>query len=165
MITEDEAFWAGIAVATLMLCGGFSMLFLPAFTGHGAVVLALGLMTMALTIQMRAKTSEQIKSMTPVESSVLTPTPSVESSKEIAETHPSPQPSQTEIKTEKPVGETEKEPVEEVKPAEPEPTKPIEPPKSEPEQPPQPQVPVEDKTEPPKGEKPKEEPPIVAAAN
>lgn len=79
MISEDEAFWAGIAVATMMLGGGFSMIFLPNFTGFGSVVLALGLMTMALTIQLRAKPIEQIESMAPIESRSLTPTVPIES--------------------------------------------------------------------------------------
>lgn len=79
MITEDEAFWSGIAVATMMLGGGFSMIFLPSFTGFGSVVLALGLMTMAMTIQLRAKPVEQIESMGSIESRSLTPTMPIES--------------------------------------------------------------------------------------
>jgi hypothetical protein len=79
MISEDEAFWAGIAVATMMLGGGFSMIFLPNFTGFGSVVLALGLMTMAMTIQLRAKPMEQMESLAPIESRSLTPTVPIES--------------------------------------------------------------------------------------
>jgi len=164
MITEEEAFWAGIAVAVMMLGGGFSMLFLQAFTGFGAVVLALGLMTMALTIQMRAKSVEQFEP--PYESQVLTSTPPIESSRETGETGQS-------------ANDSNKEPTEEVKPSEPakhveptsestQPAKPIEPPEpTQPvEQPSQPQAPAEEKTEPPKiEEKPKEEPLAVPAAS
>lgn len=82
MISEDEAFWAGIAVATMMLGGGFSMLFLRTLTGEGAVVLALGLMTMALTMQMRAKPRRYIEAWSQFESHALTPTPPVESPEE-----------------------------------------------------------------------------------
>ena len=79
MINQDEAFWAGIAVATMMLGGGFSMLFIRAYTGYGAIVLSLGLMTMALTIQARAKATEYyVEPTPPVESQVLVPTAPVE---------------------------------------------------------------------------------------
>ena len=178
MINEEEALWAGIAVAVMMLGGGFSMLFLQAFTGYGAVVLALGLMTMALTIQMRAKPIEQFETPTPYEAQVLTSTPPLEALRETAETQPSPESSQVEAKTEQPTSEPHKEPVEEVKPTEPtehvepasteptQPTQPVEQPATEPPQPPQPQAPSEEKTEPPKSEEtPKEEPQAVVAAN
>jgi len=178
MITEEEAFWAGIAVAVMMLGGGFSMLFLQTFTGYGAVVLALGLMTMALTIQMRAKSIEQFETRTLYESQVQTSTPPIESPREIAETQPSPEPSQVEAKTEQPPSEPHEEPAEEVKPTEPsehveptptestQPTQPVEQPITEPQQPPEPQLPAEEKIEPPKSEEtPKEEPQVVAATN
>ena len=164
MITEDEAFWAGIAVAVMMLGGGFSMLFLQAFTGFGAVVLALGLMTMAYTIQMRAKPIEQYEPPTPYESQILTPTP-IESPEETeVETPQSPEPSQVEAETEQPPSEPAEEvestePTEQVEPTSTEPAQPIE-------QPSPTQAPVEEKTEPPiSEEKPKEEPQVVAAAS
>jgi len=151
MITEDEALWAGIAVASMMLGGGFSMLFLQAYTGYGSVVLALGLMTMALTIQMRAKPTRYIKAMAAAsaESDVLTPTPPVESPQGVEETQPPPEPSQEESKTEQPSSEEQKEP-----------SQPIEQPTTEPPQP-QPQAPGEEKTQPPETERKPEEEPIV----
>jgi len=173
MITEDEAFWAGIAVATMMLGGGFSMLFLQAYTGYGAVVLALGLMTMALTIQMQAKAIEYAEATTPLQSRILTPTPPVEYSREIAEAQISPEPSTVETKTEQTPSEKHEEPPgsvergEHVESTEPiEPTQPIEQPTTEPQQPPQPQAPTEEKTKPPESEeKPKEDPQVVPATN
>ena len=175
MITEDEAFWAGIAVAVMMLGGGFSMLFLQAFTGYGAVVLALGLMTMALTLQSRAKPSQRVETFT--RARVLTPTPPVESPTETAKTPTPYEPSREEANTEQPPSAeaTQPEPserVESTQPSEhvePTPTEPVpsvEPAVNEPPQPVQPQVPVEEKVEPPKPEeKPKEEPQVVPPAN
>jgi len=157
MITEDEAFWAGIAVAVMMLGGGFSMLFLQTFTGFGAVVLALGLMTMALTIQMRAKPIEQYEALTPYEPSILAPTPVESSTETMAEKERSPEPVQVEAKTERSSTTESAEPAKSVEPTQP--TQPIE-------QPSLPQAPTEKKTEPQKSEeKPKEEPQVVAAAN
>lgn len=153
MITEDEAFWAGMAVATMMLGGGFSMLFLYAFTGFGAVVLALGLMTMALIIQMRAKAVDQVEYPTPYESRVSTPTKPIVSQRETTETQTKPtsepalERAQTEEKTDQPLA---------TEPTQPQ-TEQVQPP-----QPPQPQAPIEQKTEPPSPEeKPKEEPQVV----
>lgn len=156
MISEDEAFWAGIAVAVMMLGGGFSMLFLSTFTGFGAVVLALGLMTMALTIQARAKPIDEYVAQAMYGSSML-PSPSapIEAAKETV----APQPSNEPVHT---------EPAEQSPPPNPEPNPPLDQPTPEPVQPPQPvqpQAPVEDTTQPPKPEeKPKEEPQVVAAA-
>lgn len=171
MITEDEAFWAGMAVAVMMLGGGFSLLFLQPLTGYGAVVLALGLMTMALTMQMRAKPIEEVEDFDKFRNRVLTPTPPIETAKETPTTQSPPQPSQAETKTEKPPSTEPTEHKENVEPAKVEPTTPTEQPKTEPQQPPQPtqpsqpQAPVEQKPEPPKPEeKPKEEPQVVAPA-
>lgn len=175
MITEDEAFWAGIAVAVMMLGGGFSMLFLHTFTGYGAVVLALGLMTMALTIQSRAKPSQRVETFT--RARVLTPTPPVVSPPETARTLTPYEPSREEAKAEQsPSAEaTQPEPserVESTQPSEhvePTPTEPVpsvEPAVNEPPQPVQPQVPVEERVEPPKPEeKPREEPQVTPPAN
>jgi len=165
MITEEEAFWAGIAVAVMMLGGGFSMLFLQAFTGFGAVVLALGLMTMALTIQMRAKPIEHVETWTPIESRILTPTPPIESPSETVETQPSPEPSQVEAKTEQPSSAAPAEPAEPSERVEPtEPTEQVEPTQTI-EQPSQPQAPAEEETETPKSEEKPEEPQVVAETN
>jgi outer membrane biosynthesis protein TonB len=146
MISEDEAFWAGIAVATLMLGGGFSMLFLRALTGEGAVVLALGLMTMALTIQMRARPRRYIESWSPMEARAMTPTPPIESPTEPeqtqTETQAEQQPSQPQDEAIKPDEQPQPEPIEPLQPAQPEPS-------------------VEEKSEPPQPETPKEEPIVV----
>jgi outer membrane biosynthesis protein TonB len=150
MIHEDEAFWAGIAVATLMLGGGFSMLFLRTLTGEGAVVLALGLMTMALTMQMRAKPRRYFESWSPMEARSLTPTLPVESATEPeqtqTETQAEQQPSQPQDEASKPV----EQPVEQPQP------EPVEPAPSA-----QPEPSAEQKTEPPAPEAPKEEPIVV----
>jgi len=175
MITEEEAFWAGIAVATMMLGGGFSMLFLSAYTGFGAVVLALGLMTMALTMQMRAKVIEEAETTTPIVSRILVPTPPIESQNQIEKTKESLEPSQTEAKTEPPPSESHEKPggsveqneqAESTEPTEQSTTQPTEPPTTEPIAPAQPQASAEEKSEPPKSEeKPKEEPQVILAAN
>jgi len=146
MITEEEAFWSGIAVATLMLGGGFSMLFLRALTGEGAVVLALGLMTMALTIQMRAKPRRYIDSWNPMESRAMTPTPRIESSTE-------PEQTQTETQTDQQPSQPQEEAVEPAEQPQPEPV--------EQPQPTQPETPVEEKNESPAPQTPQEEPIVV----
>jgi len=150
MIPEDEAFWAGIAVATMMLGGGFSMLFLRALTGEGAVVLSLGLMTMALTIQLRAKPRRYIEGWNPYESRAMTPTPPIESPTEPEQTQ-----TETETKTEQQPDQPQEEAAEPNQ--QPEPDQP-----QAPEQPEaQPEPPVQEKEEPPKPEKLEEEPIVV----
>lgn len=154
MINEDEAFWSGIAVAVMMLGGGFSMLFLPSFTGYGSVVLALGLMTMALTIQMRAKPLDEYVASALYESGRLPlPTEPIEPPREIIEPEPKDdEPEQA--KAEQSSAESAKPtPAEQPYPTDNKPTPPVEQPTPEtpqPQQPVPPQVPVE--------EKPKEEP-------
>ena len=155
MIPEDEAFWAGIAVATMMLGGGFSMLFLRTLTGEGAIVLALGLMTMALTIQLRAKPQRYVEGWTPSESRALAPTPPVESPTE-------PEQIQTEAEAEQQPSQPQEEvaePTEQPAPGpEPKPEV-IQPPEQPPA--PEPAPPVEQKEEPPKPEQLEEEPIVV----
>lgn len=53
MIDENEAFKAGLVIAIIMLTSGFSMLFIPTYTGDGAVVLSLGVMTMVLVLMIK----------------------------------------------------------------------------------------------------------------
>jgi outer membrane biosynthesis protein TonB len=146
MISEDEAFWAGIAVATLMLGGGFSMLFLRALTGEGAVVLALGLMTMALTIQLQARPRRHVDSWSPMEARAITPTPPIESPTEPeqtqTETQVEQQPSQPQDEAIKPDEQPQPEPIEPPQPAQPEPS-------------------TQEKNEAPPPEVPKEEPIVV----
>ena len=150
MITEDEAFWAGIAVATMMLGGGFSMLFLRTLTGEGAIVLALGLMTMALTIQLRAKPRRYIEGWSPFESRASTPTPPIESPTE-------PEQITTEPETEQEPSQPKEEVAESAEQPEPEPEV-VQPPEQ---QPTQPEPPVEQKEEPSKPEQLEEEPIVV----
>ena len=158
MIAEDEAFWAGIAVATMMLGGGFSMLFLRTLTGEGAIVLALGLMTMALTIQLRAKPRRYIEGWSPFESRALAPTPPIESPTE-------PEQIQTEPETQQQPSQPTEEAAESAEQPEPEPEpepEVIQPPEQPPEQPPaQPEPQVEEKEEPPKPDQLEEEPIVV----
>jgi len=58
MVEESEAFKAGLAIATIMLSSGFSMLFVPAYTGFGAVILSLGVMTMVVVLMIRVLVTE-----------------------------------------------------------------------------------------------------------
>lgn len=51
---ESEAYWAGLSVAATMVGSGFSLLLFPAYTGYGAVVLSLGVMTMILVLMTKA---------------------------------------------------------------------------------------------------------------
>jgi outer membrane biosynthesis protein TonB len=164
MIDEEEAFWAGIAVATMMLGGGFSMLFLQTFTGFGAVVLALGLMTMALTIQTRARSTESIKPNDAFESCVTTSSRSIDASRETVKSERELQPSQTEDNKEQsalehPVEQAEVSPTSQAQQAEP--SEPTQPQATQSEQPTQPEPPVQETTETPKEDKKPEERPII----
>ena len=51
---ENEAFWAGLVVSVVMLGSGFSLLLTPTYTGYGAVILSLGVMTMILVLMTKA---------------------------------------------------------------------------------------------------------------
>lgn len=51
---ENEAYWGGLIVAAVMLGSGFSLLLFPAFTGYGAVILSLGIMTMVVVLMTKA---------------------------------------------------------------------------------------------------------------
>jgi hypothetical protein len=51
---ENEAFWAGLVVSVIMLGSGFSLLLTPTYTGYGAVILSLGVMTMILVLMTKA---------------------------------------------------------------------------------------------------------------
>lgn len=51
---ESEAYWGGLAVAMVMLGSGFSLLLFPAFTGYGAIILSLGIMTMIIVLMTKA---------------------------------------------------------------------------------------------------------------
>jgi len=51
---ENEAYWAGLVVAVIMLGSGFSLLLFPTYAGYGAVILSLGVMTMILVLMTKA---------------------------------------------------------------------------------------------------------------
>jgi hypothetical protein len=51
---EREAYWAGLVVSVIMLGSGFALLFAPLFTGYGAVILSLGIMTMIVVLMTKA---------------------------------------------------------------------------------------------------------------
>jgi hypothetical protein len=106
MLNEDEAFWAGIAVATVMLGIGFSVLFIRTYTAFGAVILLMGLMTLTFTIHMRAIHNERTEYGSSIETNILTPTSFVESANEIAEKQLTSEVVQAESKTTQPPSET-----------------------------------------------------------
>ena len=51
---ENEAYWAGLIVATAMLGSGLSLLLFPVFMGYGAVIMSLGIMTMIVVLMTKA---------------------------------------------------------------------------------------------------------------
>ncbi len=51
---ENEPTWAGLIVAAIMLGSGFSLLLFPVFTGYGAVIMSLGIMTMIVVLMTKA---------------------------------------------------------------------------------------------------------------
>jgi hypothetical protein len=51
---EREAYLAGLVVSVIMLGSGFALLFAPLFTGYGAVILSLGIMTMIVVLMTEA---------------------------------------------------------------------------------------------------------------
>jgi len=53
-LDENEAYWAGLVVATVMLGSGFSLLLFPVFMGYGAVIMSLGIMTMIVVLMTKA---------------------------------------------------------------------------------------------------------------
>ncbi len=51
---ENEPYWAGLVVASIMLGSGFSLLMFPAFMGYGAIIMSLGIMTMVVVLMTKA---------------------------------------------------------------------------------------------------------------
>ena len=51
---ENEPYWAGLIVAAIMMGSGFSLLCFPVFTGYGAVIMSLGIMTMIVVLMTKA---------------------------------------------------------------------------------------------------------------
>jgi hypothetical protein len=54
ILEENEPYWAGLVVAAIMLGSGFSLLLFPVFTGYGAVIMSLGIMTMVVVLMTKA---------------------------------------------------------------------------------------------------------------
>lgn len=54
VLDENEAYWAGLIVATAMLGSGLSLLLFPVFMGYGAVIMSLGIMTMIVVLMTKA---------------------------------------------------------------------------------------------------------------
>jgi len=54
ILEENEPYWSGLVVAAIMLGSGFSLLMFPMFTGYGAVVMSLGIMTMVVVLMTKA---------------------------------------------------------------------------------------------------------------
>jgi len=53
-LEENESYWAGLIVAAIMMGSGFSLLLFPVFTGYGAVIMSLGIMTMTVVLMTKA---------------------------------------------------------------------------------------------------------------
>jgi hypothetical protein len=53
-LEENEPYWAGLIVAAIMMGSGFSLLLSPVFTGYGAVIMSLGIMTMIVVLMTKA---------------------------------------------------------------------------------------------------------------
>jgi len=51
----------GMTIASVILGIGLSMFFIPPYTGYGAVVLAIGMMTLAVMITARPRVIERVK--------------------------------------------------------------------------------------------------------
>lgn len=51
---EREAYWAGLVVSVIMIGSGFALLLAPLFTGYGAVIMSLGIMTMIVVLMTKA---------------------------------------------------------------------------------------------------------------
>ena len=109
---ENETYWAGLIVAAIMMGSGFSLLLFPVFTGYGAVIMSLGIMTMivvlmtkALIIQIQkwmdynARIEETVANILAMRSQV----PPAQANAEVA------QPKKSDVKAEKPKVETEEE--------------------------------------------------------
>jgi len=82
---DDEDTLLGLAIGAIILGLGFSMLFIRNFTGDGAVVLSIGLMTLAIVIAIRSEKAWRVKRETALPQRqpeptkpVITPSQSVE---------------------------------------------------------------------------------------
>jgi len=92
----------GMTIASIILGIGLSMFFIQPYTGYGAVVLAIGMMTLALMITARPRVIERVKReivlqpskqaeptpITPPAFVIPSPTPSTEVSAATVNEHP-----------------------------------------------------------------------------
>lgn len=53
-LNENEPYWAGLVIAAIMLGSGFSLLLFPVFTGYGAIIMSLGIMTIVVVLMTKA---------------------------------------------------------------------------------------------------------------
>jgi len=63
MELDNEDILLGMTIASIILGIGISMFFIPSYTGYGAVVLAIGMMTLALMITARPKVIERVRTV------------------------------------------------------------------------------------------------------
>ena len=61
MELDNEDVLLGMTIASIILGIGLSMFFIHPYTGYGAVVLAIGMMTLALMITARPRVIERVK--------------------------------------------------------------------------------------------------------
>lgn len=54
VLHENEPYWAGLVLAAIMMGSGFSLLLFPMFTGYGAIIMSLGVMTMVVVLMTKA---------------------------------------------------------------------------------------------------------------
>lgn len=88
MNLNNEDTLLGLAIGAIIVGLGISMLFMRGYVGDGAVVLAIGLMTLALVTAVR---SEKV---VPAGSDVMLPEPTKSISIDLTQTEPITQPSQ-----------------------------------------------------------------------
>jgi len=104
----------GMTIASVILGIGLSMFFIHPYTGYGAVVLAIGMMTLALMITARPRVIERVKKeivLQPskqAEPTPITPPKEVKSeeTQTVESTQPSPEEKAPEKQEEKPITAT-----------------------------------------------------------
>jgi predicted lipid-binding transport protein (Tim44 family) len=146
----------GMTIASIILGIGISMFFMHSYTGYGAVILAIGMMTLALTITARPRVIERVKREIVLQPSrQAEPPPKTASDTVIPSTNPSQRVS-NKNQSEQPSATTTDEQAQTVTTAPPQEINPEQKQSVEPTQPTQPQL--EEKVP----EKPQEEPIPVA---
>jgi len=135
MELDNQDVLLGLTIASIILGIGVSMFFIQPYTGYGAVVLAIGMMTLALMITARPRVIERVKREIVLQpSKQVEPTPISPPTFVIPSTEPSTQVSTesqseeapTPAVTEQPATE-EAAPPQEIKPEEPQTVEPAQP--------------------------------------